>query len=162
MKDKLLKALFIISFIPYVAIAGIIIYGTIFGSYSINGVEMGIPDKFLANIENAYWYGFMIPIIPTCFTIQMCYINRKKSGRLILCTLIPCAFVLIMGIIDAVVGIRFFSDSSLSYGLEGFQIGVIFGAYLYCIIYPIIPACILFQIGYVIYQIIQKKKNKEV
>ena len=40
MKDKILKIIFVLSFIPYFIIVGTIIYGTIFGTYNLYGNEV--------------------------------------------------------------------------------------------------------------------------
>jgi hypothetical protein len=160
MKDKILKIIFVLSFIPYLVIIGTIAYGTIFGIYSVNGVEVKGLEKFLSNIGNAYWYSICIPIIPACLTYQMCYINRKKPKAMFLCSFIPCAFVLFMGVIDAIFGISIMSSANMSYGFEGFQLGVIIGFMIYCTIYPIIPVCMLFQLGCIIYQAVKNKKAK--
>ena len=160
MKEKLLKIIFILSFIPYLVIVGTIVYGTIFGIYSVNGVDVNGLEKFTYYLGNAYWYGIYIPIIPACLTYQMCYINRKNPRIMFLCSFIPCAFILFMGIIDSIFGVSILSSVNMSYGFEGFQLGVVIGFMIYCTIYPIIPVCMFFQLGCIIYQAIKKKKEK--
>ena len=160
MREKILKIIFVLSFIPYIAIIGTIVYGTIFGTYSVNGVDVKGIEKFLYCLESAYWYSIIIPIITACLTYQMCYINRKKPRIMFLCSFIPCAFILFMGIIDSIFGISILSSANMSYGFEGFQLGVVIGFMIYCTIYPIIPVCMFFQLGCIIYQAIKKKKEK--
>ncbi len=133
MKSKIFKIIFILSFIPYVYI----LYLILFGRYTLNDIE---------------------PIIPACLTFQMCYIFRRKTKIMFICSFIPCIFVLLLGLQYACFGGHFIGDT-LYYGLEGFEIGIFCGFYYYFMVFPIIPICLIFQIGYIIIKLKNRKNS---
>ena len=71
MKSKILKIIFILSFIPYIfTVCGVIF--SIFG----DGI---VTKQLLRLLEDIFESFLVIPIIPACLTFQMCYIFRKKG-----------------------------------------------------------------------------------
>ena len=133
MKVKILKVLYYLSFLGY----AFVIYVILSGKYYLNGVELQGIQRLLTNLKTyIYYYLFSIPIIPMCFTYQMCYKFRNNRKKLLLCSFIPCLFILLLGV-------KFFDETS--YGLPGFMIGVVGGLYSYTIIL-LLPMCLIFQI----------------
>ena len=51
------------------------------------------------------------------------------------------------------------SGGTPTYGLEGFSDTILIMGYIMIIIYPIIPACLIYEI---VYLIIKKRKNKKI
>lgn len=153
MKSKIFKLIFILSFIPYV----FVIYSILFGKYTANGIELnGIERLSKIIILKYHHYTYATPIIPTCLTFQMCYIFRKNSKVMFMCSFIPYFFALLLSLQYAIFGGRFLGET-LHYGWNGFIIGI-FGIFVYYVIdFPILPICLIFQIGY----IIKTKKQKK-
>ncbi len=147
MKSKIFKLIFILSFIPYVYI----MCSILFGGYILNGVELqGIERLLKRSMLDFYYYIYPVPIIPTCLTFQMCYIFRRKTKIMLMCSFIPCIFVVLSGLHYAFFGGQFFGDT-LYYGFEGFVIGIFFGGLIcYVKCFPLLPICLIFQIGYLI------------
>lgn len=140
MKVKILKVLYYLSFLGY----AFVIYMILSGQYYLNGVELQGIQRLLTNLKTyIYYYLFSIPIIPMCFTYQMCYKFRNNRKKLLLCSFIPCLFILLLGLYHAILGVKFFDETS--YGLPGFMIGVVGGLYSYTIIL-LLPMCLIFQI----------------
>ncbi len=74
--------------------------------------------------------------------------DKRKAAKIILIiSFVPYGLVLLSGIIGAIFGAGFFFDTV--YGLDGFFIGVL-GAGLSMSYIPIIPACLIYQIVYLI------------
>ena len=153
MKSKIFKVIFILSFIPYVYI----LCSILFGRYILNGIEIKGIERLWKNLVAALKYDIISPIIPTCLTFQMCYIFRKKTKVMFICSFIPCIFVLLIGLQYAFFGGSFIGDT-LYYGLEGFELGIFCGFFYYIVKFPIIPICIIFQIVYLIINL-KKRKN---
>ncbi len=154
MKNIILKVLFILSFIPYL----LLVYSIFFGKYIINGVEIQGMELILKNLSHVFSpssFSIFSPIIVACFTYQMCYIFRKNFKRMLICSFIPCAFILLLALHGALFGAKFLGDT-LYYGFEGLYIGFLVGI-IYYTSYLIIPACIIFQI---ICLVINHKKKK--
>ena len=153
MKSKIFKLIFILSFIPYV----FLIYSILFGKYTASEIELsGIERLSKIIILKYHHYTYATPIIPTCLTFQICYIFRKKSKVMFMCSFIPYLFALLLSLQYAVFGGRFLGET-LHYGWDGFVIGI-FGIFVYYVMdFPILPICLIFQIGYLII----KRKNKK-
>lgn len=153
MKSKIFKLIFILSFIPYV----FVIYSILFGKYTASEIELsGIERLSKIIILKYHHYTYATPIIPTCLTFQICYIFRKKSKVMFMCSFIPYLFALLLSLQYAVFGGRFLGET-LHYGWDGFVIGI-FGIFVYYVMdFPILPICLIFQIGYLII----KRKNKK-
>ena len=140
MKVKILKVLYYLSFLGY----AFVIYVILSGQYYLNGVELQGIQRLLTNLKTyIYYYLFSIPIIPMCFTYQMCYKFRNNRKKLLFCSFVPCLFILLLGLYHAIFGVKFFDETS--YGLPGFMIGVVGGLYSYTIIL-LLPMCLIFQI----------------
>lgn len=152
MKSKIFKIIFILSFIPYIYI----LCSILFGKYTLNGIELKGIERLLKNLVAALKYDIISPIIPTCLTFQMCYIFRRKTKGVFMCSFIPCIFVLLIGLQYAFLGGKFIGDT-VYYGLEGFELGIFCGFFYYFMVFPIIPICIIFQIVYLII----KQKNRK-
>jgi len=150
MKSKILKIIFILSFIPYLYILSFIL----FGGYIENGVELHGVERIFQSIKDIFqMFIDIFPIIPICLTFQMCYIFRENFKIMFMCSFIPYIFVLLTCLKYAFWGVEFLS-SNLLYGIEGFLVGIIY----YVIGIPIIPICLIIQIiGY----INNKKKNSK-
>lgn len=147
MKSKIFKFIFILSFIPYVYI----LCWILFGRYIVNGAELHGIERLLESIKDIFqMYIALFPIIPICLTFQMCYIFRRKSKIMFMCSFIPYIFVLLTCLQYAFFGVKFLG--SKSYGLEGFLVGIIY----YVMGIPLLPICLIVQIiGY----ISNRKKN---
>ena len=78
MKSKIFKFIFIFSFIPYVYILALIL----FGGYTVNGVELHGIERLLESIKDVfYMYIALFPIIPICLIVQIIlYINNRKKN----------------------------------------------------------------------------------
>ncbi|MEE0264623.1 MAG: hypothetical protein UD936_03255 [Acutalibacteraceae bacterium] len=137
MKTKIIKAVFILSFIPYVL-------AVVFTLFII--CEKGIETKQLLRLSEDIFESFLvIPIIPACVTFQMCYIFRKKRKAMFVCSFIPCVFVLLVILKYMIFGINILGDT-VYYGLDAFSVGL-FGIFIYYVVYfPILPVCLFFQI----------------
>lgn len=150
MKSKLFKFIFILSFIPYVYILALIL----FGGYTVNGVELHGIERLLESIKDVfYMYIALFPIIPICLTFQMCYIFRMNSKMMFMCSFIPYIFVLLTCLQFAFFGVEFLW--SKSYGFQGFYVGMFY----YVMGVPIIPICLIVQI--ILYINNRKKNSKE-
>ena len=150
MRDKILKIIFIISFIPYL----LLIYTILTGRYMINGTEIHGIERILKNISSSVWYfAYAVPAIPICLMIEISYIFRKKENIIFKCSFIPYIFILAISVFYAFSGVRFLGDT-LYYGLEGFEIGIFEGLLFYNRV-PIIPVCLIIEI----YHIIKKLKT---
>ena len=85
MKNKILKILFIISFLPYflIILSGIL---CAFSGISFISTQIYGFDAFLLTIWFAlYSFTLEIPIIPICIIFQLCYIlktNVKKIKKI--------------------------------------------------------------------------------
>ena len=159
MKSKGLKVIFVLTFIPYLAI----ISSLIFGSYTLNGVELQGMERVVKVLSSCLYTMFIWrPIGLACFTFQLCYIFRKKPVVMFLCSFIPYVVGICFAIYSAMVGISFLSDE-LSYGLEGFFVGLI-GVWVYFVLnFPLLPLCFVFQVACVIVFLVRRsKKNKAV
>lgn len=155
MKSKILKFIFILSFIPYVYILCTIL----FGRYILNDVELqGIERLIQRTIYSYRYYVYEIPIIPTCLTFQLCYLFRKKPKLMFICSFIPCLFILLLRIQYAITGGKFLGDT-LYYGSEGFEIGIFCGFAYYILKLPIIPICLIFQLICIILKFKKMKKQ---
>ena len=154
MKSKIFKIIFILSFIPYLYI----LYLILFGRYTLNGIELKGIERLLKNIVSTLQYEIFTPIIPTCLTFQMCYIFRRKSKIMFICSFIPCIFILVLGLQYAFFGGRFIGDT-LYYGFEGFEIGIFCGFIDYFMVFPILPICLIFQIWYIIIKLKNRKNS---
>ncbi|MBP0964916.1 MAG: hypothetical protein J5999_06445 [Oscillospiraceae bacterium] len=74
--------------------------------------------------------------------------DKQKAAKIILIiSFVPYGLVLLSGIFGAIFGVGFFFDTV--YGLDGFLIGIL-GAGMSMIYIPIIPACLIYQIVYLI------------
>lgn len=153
MKSKILKIIFILSFIPY----AFLLYPILFSRYVVNDIELHGIERLLKIIESIFHDCiYAMPIIPICLTFQMCYIFRKKTKIMFLCSFIPYLFVLLLGLKYAVFG-GTFGGETVYYGWDGFEIGI-FATFVYYIInFPLLPICLIFQVGYII---IKLKRNK--
>ena len=106
MKAKVLKFIYIMSFIPY----AYLIYLILFGKFNVDGDELQRTERILGNIVFILKYNIFMPIIPTCLTFQMCYIFRKKGKIMLMCSFIPCIFVLLLGLKGSFFGASFMGD----------------------------------------------------
>ena len=84
MKDKVLKVLFIISFLPALLILILGIVSISHGSYTFFGGRIYGFDGFLDTI---FWLGYVlftciIPLLPICLFFQICYILRKTVKKI--------------------------------------------------------------------------------
>lgn len=150
MKSKIFKFIFILSFIPYVYI----LYLILFGGYTVNGVELHGIQRLFKKIDAIFsMFIALFPIIPILLTFQMCYIFRRKPKMMFMCSFIPYIFVLLACLQFAFFGVDFIFDET--YGLEGFLLGIIY----YVMGIPIIPICLIVQI--ILYINIRKKNLKE-
>ena len=140
MKEKILKVLYYLSFLGY----AFVIYGILFGQYYLNGVELQGVQRLLTNLKTyTYYYLFSIPIIPMCFTYQMCYRFRHNRKKLMLCSFIPCALIVLLGLYHAIFGVEIFYKTR--YGLTGFILGIVAGLCSYtCAL--LLPMCLILQI----------------
>ena len=155
MKSKILKLIFALSFIPYL----FILFYILFGKYILNGVELYGIQRLWNILKDIFEeFIFITPILPACLTFQMCYIFKNRTKIMFLCSFIPCLFVLLLGMYGAFFGARFFGET-LSYGLDGFFIGIFFAFYYYIFNFPIIPICLVFQISCIIIKLKNKKTN---
>lgn len=153
MKSKILKIIFILSFIPYI----FTVCGVIFSIFR-DGIEQ---QQLLKLLDNVFECGIVAPIFPACLTFQMCYIFRKKRKAMFICTFIPCAFALLAILKYMVFGINFLGDT-MYYGLDAFGIGLI-GVFVYYVMYyPILPICLIFQIVLINSKLIRNKKAKKI
>ena len=74
--------------------------------------------------------------------------NKQKLDKIILIiSFIPYGLVLLSGILSAIFGVVFFFGTV--YGWDGFVIGVM-GACIVMLYIPILPACLIYQIVYLI------------
>lgn len=157
MKSIGLKIIFILSFLPYLSI----ISSMIFGSYTLNGVELqGMERAF--RILGASLYSLFVwqPIGLACFTFQMCYIFRNKPVVMFWCSFIPYVAGIILALHSAIVGTTFLSEE-LMYGLAGFFVGLI-GVYVYYVMnFPILPMCFVFQVVCVIIYLVRRSRKKK-
>ena len=154
MKNKILKILLILSFIPYLYI----IYLIFAGKINLNGVELKGGERILENIKNYIpMYTSFIPVIPACLTYQMCFLFRNNTKKLLICSFIPYMFMILVGILYAIFGINVIWDN-VSYGFEAFELAIIFQIAVGIMKYPVIPIYIIFQI-YVIMRMAKEKKN---
>ena len=157
MKSKILKVIFILSFIPYI----LIIPTMIFQKHIVNGVELKGLERVI-EVLNSYFteYAYITPIIPVCLTFQMCYIFRKNDKVMFGCTFIPYLFLLLIGLQTAIFGGTFIGDT-VYYGLEGFEVGF-GGAFIYySFLYPILPICLIFQIILIVVKLRKRKANSK-
>lgn len=153
MKSNIFKLIFILSFVPYV----FIIYSILFGKYTANGIELsGIERLSKIIILRYHDYTYAAPIIPICLTFQMCCIFRKNSKAMFICSFIPYFFALLLPLQYAVFGGRFLGET-LHYGWDGFVIGL-FGIFVYYVIdLPLLPICLIFQMGYIVIKLKNRK-----
>lgn len=158
MKSKGLKIIFILSFLPYL----MIISSLIFGSYTVNGVELQGMERFIKILGSSLYSLFVWqPIGLACFTFQMCYIFRKKPVVMFLCSFIPYVAGILFALYSAIAGVTFLSDELL-YGVEGFIIGLIGVCVYFVLNFPLLPLCVIFQVTCVIVFLVRRsKKNKE-
>ena len=157
MKNIGLKIIFILSFIPYLAI----ISSLIFGSYTLNGVELQGMERVVKVLGSCLYTMFIWqPIGLACFTFQMCYIFRNKPLVMFLCSFIPYVVGVLFAIYSSITGVAFMTEE-LSYGLEGFIIGLI-GVYVYFVLnFPVLPLCFIFQMVCVIVFLVRRSKKKK-
>ena len=106
MKNKVLKVLFIISFLPALLILILGIYSIFHGSYTFFGNRLYGLDGFLDVI---LWVGFVlctcvIPVLPICLFFQICYILKKTVKKfkdisskkyVTICSIIGCILFII-------------------------------------------------------------------
>ncbi|MEE0059989.1 MAG: hypothetical protein UE295_04085 [Acutalibacteraceae bacterium] len=146
MKSKILKIIFILSFIPYIfTVCGVIF--SIFG----DGI---VTKQLLRLLEDIFESFLVIPIIPACLTFQMCYIFRNKRKAMFICSFIPCAFALLVILKYMFFGINILGDT-MYYGLDALSVGL-FGIFIYYVVFfPILPICLILQIVLII-----KNKNQ--
>ena len=157
MKSIGLKIIFILSFIPYLAI----ISSLIFGSYTLNGVELQGMER-IVRILGATLYSLFVwqPIGLACFTFQMCYIFRNKPVVMFACSFIPYVAGFIYALYSAIAGTTFLSEELL-YGVEGFFVGLI-GVFVYYVMnFPLLPLCFIFQLICVIVFLVKKCRKKK-
>jgi len=75
-------------------------------------------------------------------------------------SLLPYVILLVMGIWHAFFGFTFFSATYT--GWEGFVNSVFILGWACCVIYPVLPVCLLYQMIFLIYMIAKRwKKNRE-
>ncbi len=141
MKSKILKIIFILSFIPYI----FTVCGVIFSIFR-DGIGQ---QQLLKLLDNIFECGIVAPIFPACLTFQMCYIFRKNRKAMFICSFIPCIFALLVIFKYMVFGIKFLGDT-VYYGLDAFSLGL-FGVLIYYVVFfPILPICLILQIGLII------------
>jgi len=146
MKSNILKFIFILSFIPYI----LILYSILFSGYIVNDIELQGTKRLLRSIVSHFHiYVYVKPIIPTCLTFQMCYIFRKKTKIMFICSFIPYLFVLLLALLCAIFGDVFLGET-VYYGFDGFELGLFKALIYYIIGFPILPICLIFQVGYII------------
>ncbi len=153
MKSRVGKLIFVLSFIPYL----LVLYGVCGG---IIGVFTGLKE-LIGMFEDTYITFFVIiPIVPACLTIQMCYIFRKKRKIMFICSFIPCIFAVLIAINKAVSGVLYPMTGAMYYGLEAFDIALFRVLEVYTG-FLILPICLIFQIVLIILSIIKKQKAKK-
>ncbi|MBR3613765.1 MAG: hypothetical protein IKL55_01115 [Clostridia bacterium] len=81
MKKNFLKIVFIISFLPYVFILIQGIIGAFTGISFFYNTTYGFDAFVTSTLLMLYTFSFSIPIIPICLFFQVCYILRKKVGK---------------------------------------------------------------------------------
>lgn len=156
MKEKILRSIFFLSFVSYLIIPGQLL----FGQQIVNGVHVQGIERLLNNILALQNYIFYVPIIPASLTFQMCYSFRKKPKIMTMCSFIPCVFIVLLGFLRAIFGGCLFWGG-VSYGWEGFKIGISEGLICYNIFLPLLPACFVFQVIQIIRKIFHFIKNKK-
>ena len=84
---------------------------------------------------------------------------KRKIFKIILwISFVPYVVLLAMGIWHAFFGFTFFAATYT--GWEGFVNSIFILGWACCVIYPILPVCLLYQIIYMVYAIIEKRKKK--
>ena len=73
-------------------------------------------------------------------------------------SLLPYGVLLVMGIWHAFFGFTFFSATYT--GWEGFVNSVFILGWACCVICPVLPVCLLYQMIYIVYAIIKRRKKK--
>jgi len=81
MKNKKLKFLFIISFLPYIFIIINGIINALAGTTFIFDKIYGFDALLLTILFTLYTLTLEIPLIPICFIFQLCYILKRKVKR---------------------------------------------------------------------------------
>jgi len=74
-------------------------------------------------------------------------------------SLLPYVILLVLGIWHAFFGFTFFSATYT--GWEGFVNSVFILGWACCVIYPVLPVCLLYQIVYTIYVFVMKSRKKQ-
>lgn len=81
MKNKILKFLFIISFLPYLFIIINGIFNALAGTIFIFDKIYGFDALLLTIIFTLYTLTLEFPLIPICLIFQICYILKAKVKR---------------------------------------------------------------------------------
>lgn len=85
---------------------------------------------------------------------------KKRIFKIILwISLLPYVILFVMGIWHAFFGFTFFSATYT--GWEGFVNSVFILGWACCVIYPVLPVCLLYQIVYTIYVFVMKSRKKQ-
>lgn len=85
---------------------------------------------------------------------------KKRIFKIILwISRLPYVILFVMGIWHAFFGFTFFSATYT--GWEGFVNSVFILGWACCVIYPVLPVCLLYQIVYTIYVFVMKSRKKQ-
>jgi len=85
---------------------------------------------------------------------------KKQRAKIVLwISLLPYVVLIVMGIWHAFFGFTFFSATY--YGWEGFINSIFILGWACCVIYPVLPVCLIYQMGYLVYTVIKKRKMKK-
>lgn len=85
------------------------------------------------------------------------YSKVKATKIILILSFIPYIFLLFYSIYSSICGFTFFYQTS--YGFEGFSDSIVIMGFLLCVYYPIIPVCLLYQIIYLIFNLIKTHKH---
>lgn len=85
---------------------------------------------------------------------------KKRIFKIILwISLLPYVILFVMGIWHACFGFTFFSATYT--GWEGLVNSVFILGWACCVIYPVLPVCLIYQIVYTIYVFVMKSRKKQ-
>ena len=84
--------------------------------------------------------------------------NKKRIAKIALwISLLPYVILPLTGIWHAIFGFTFFAATYT--GWEGFTNSVFILGWACCVIYPVLPVCLLYQIVYAICFVVAKRKK---
>lgn len=167
MKDKRIKIVLYITFIPYIIMLLISCYHSIFGyNYSHTELSSYGIDGFMVSISNVWFYILSNPLALILFAVvlifqlsYLIFLGKKYIKRILLCLSILCWIIyLLSGIYHMKYG---FCDGLFTcnkvYGLEALTSSLIWYGIGFTFI-PVLPITLI----YIIIYIVKVKKNKGV